>query len=264
MEKVQTFQSAAVEGWREGRVLPDLASLTGLEVRRIPLADWTGNRFGYGPRLDPKGLFVTPTNWVGLEDNARERGRLLAQGEVTDIIRLVVEHAPEVDVEGDPMQRLLTLLAQLRADHFDPSLIVLPIEWRLSSALGLEVWREGQTRTGLGRNFKGVLDGVSVIDWWEVPKDRMYAIDVARFCEVEEGVEADGAASPPEVSVERIDDALANEIMAHWDPVEGDEEQESRMGVITSVRTSILRPYRVHLIDPASARSVLVPPHSEE
>ena len=65
--KVELFVTAVADGWHEFRALPDLATRSGLEVSQVPSSEWTGDRLGSEPLLDPKGLFVTRTNWVGLE-----------------------------------------------------------------------------------------------------------------------------------------------------------------------------------------------------
>jgi len=147
--KVDAFQSAVVEGWREHRVLPDLVTRCELRVRTVSSQAWVGDRFRFEPRLDPKALFVTPTNWVGLEDNGRERGRHLAQGEVSAVIRLVAKEASGAEATGDAPQRLARLLVELRADGFEPSLIVLPIDWRLVQSLGLGDSWEAREEGGL-------------------------------------------------------------------------------------------------------------------
>lgn len=258
--KVRAFQSAVVSGWRDHRVLPDLVARSGLRLRNVLTGDWAGPRFGFAPHLDPKGLFVSPTNWVGLEDNGKERGRQLAQGEVSAVLGLLAEHAVNIEVDGDAPQRLRALLENLRADGQEPSLVVLPIDWRLSQSLGLEEGRTYRYEGGLGRSLKGLFEGIPVIDWWDLPKDRIFAVDIARFCEAEEGVEEDGTPTQPEVTVEPIDEELADEITSHWDALDDPSaEHERKVRVLTSVRTSILRPYRVELRETGAARFVSIP-----
>lgn len=258
--KVQAFRASVVDGWREHRVLPDLAERTNLDVGQIPESEWTGDQFGFQPQLDPKGLFVTPTNWVGLEDNGRERGRNLAQSEVTAIVRHMTTEAQEVEAEGEASDRLTTLLAQLRGEGFEPSLIVLPIDWRLARSLGLESWRHDLARGGLGANLKGSVDQVPVIDWWEVPDSQIFAVDLSRFCEVREAVDEAGDSQPPTVSVEAVNEELADEIIAGWDPAKDpEEERERRRRVLTSVRTRILRPYQVEVADTNAVRFIGLP-----
>jgi len=81
-----------------------------------------------------------------------------------------------------------------------------------------------------------------VIDWWEIPEDRIYAVDLARFCEAEE----DRSPTPPDVLVEAIDEGMADEILSHGESLDDlQAARERRHQVLTSVRTKILRPYRV-------------------
>lgn len=263
--KVQAFRASVVDGWREHRVLPDLAERTNLDVGQIPESEWTGDQFGFRPQLDPKGLFVTPTNWVGLEDNGRERGRNLAQSEVTAIVRQMTAEGQEVEAVGEVSDRLTTLLAQLRGEGYEPSLIVLPIDWRLARSLGLESWRHDVGRGGLGPNLKGSVDQVPVIDWWEVPENQIFAVDLERFCEVREAVGEAGESQPPAVSVEKVDEKLADEIISGWGPgKDPEDERERRRRVLTSVRTRILRPFEVKVLDGNAVRFVRLPDEMDE
>ena len=84
----------------------------------------------------------------------------------------------------------------------------------------------------------------------------MYAVDLGRFCAVEEGLDDDGVPAPPDIKVDAVNEQLANEIVADWETSdEGDVEAKVK-GVLTNVIVKILRPYRVDLLDPMAAMFV--------
>lgn len=257
--KVEEFRDELVAGWRANRSVEEVAERGRARVEPVALDEWEWDTYGFA-RLDPKGLFVTPTNWVGLDTTARGYGRRLAQAEVTAIVKEVVAKSRGVVGSGDPSERLEQLLSAVRADGFEPTLIILPIGWRLADALGLRDWHQHPRPERLGRNFKGEFDGVAVIDWWEVPKDRMFAVDLAEFCLIQEAVNPEDQPSPPEVTVERIDEERADGIISSWEPAEDDDaEMERRRRVLTSVRVAAFRPFRLEVHTSSAARSMEVP-----
>lgn len=258
--KVEEFQRAVVEGWSQHRVLPEIELLTDLEVARIPDPDWKQPRFGFNPQLDPKGLFVSPSNWVGLEGNGTNRGRQLALEEVSEIIRAIVRDSQEVLAQGEPAERVVASFAALRSDGFDPSLVVLPINWQLARSMDLEHrdrdWNFGDE---FGRRVRGSLDGVPVIDWWEVPDDRILVVDLSEFCQVREAVDAQGEPRPPDVTIDEIDEHLADEIIARWEPLEDPTAADAkRQQVLSSVRVRIHRPFQLEVLNGGAARFVTV------
>ena len=171
-------------------------------------------------------------------------------------MNLLTREASEVVATGPPPERLTALLDQLGATGFEPSLVVLPINFRLTRSLDVSVAPDDVSGSGLGRNRKSPFDGVLTIDWWEVPRNRMYAVDLGRFCAVEEGLDDDGVPAPPDIKVDAVDEQSANEIVADWETSdEGDVEAKVKR-VLTNVIVRILRPYRVDLLDPMAAMFV--------
>lgn len=260
-EKVRTFQEKVVESWSQERIIHQFGELTALPWHARAPEELA--RYDFGIRtLTAKGLFVTPTNFVGLEHNASEYGRRLAQGEVSVVIAEVIRQGARrgVQAAGGLRQRLEALLAALRDDGYAPSLILTSFEWRRSRALGLPDWREPQPEEGrLGHNVRGWFEGIPVVEWWDVPDDRFFAVDVEQFCHVEDSVR-DAEATPPVVSVTTISEERADEITAGWDPLEDeDAEAERRERDLTQVELEITRGYRVVLEDQGAARSVWLP-----
>lgn len=261
--KVAAFKDAVVRGWAENRLAPHLLNLVGEHIKLVDAADFGEARFGFVPQLEPKGMFVTPTNWDGVDSHGEHLGSELARGEASEVIRAAVEHARPVRGKGTGQERLSMLLDRLEADGHTPDMILMPINWRLGRQLGLSEWRDHQSIEGpLGHHVRGWIDGIPVVEWSAVDKDRLYALDVAAFCDVEEArVHDSEGPEPPQVVLEPIDEARAVEIIAQWDELENDMEEASRLRrVLKSVRVVINRPYRVVVRDKAAVRSVWLPP----
>lgn len=120
-------------------------------------------------------------------------------------------------------------------------------------------WEQPPTTEGLGSNIKGEHEGIPVIDWWDVPDDRIYALDLGRFCEIKEATD-DDAPMEPTVEIEEIDAARADDIIASWEPEENEAaEFERRQRVLTSVRVEIFRPYQLEVLEADAARSMKIP-----
>lgn len=121
--KVEEFRDAVMAGWREHRSLPELAHRGRTSIKSVPVEEWGNRRYGF-EQLEPKGLFVSPTNWVGPGDSGREYGRRLAQAEVSAIVKQVIAKPLEVRGQGDVQDRLDQLLSALRTDEFEPTLVI--------------------------------------------------------------------------------------------------------------------------------------------
>lgn len=257
--KVERYKALVVEGWQHNRLLPRFTERFAVPARTIDAADWQGDFFGFAPSLDPKGLFVTPTNSVGLDNLAREEGATLARSEASEIIKLA-NAAEEIRAGGDARQRMSALLQDLRTRGYAANLIVLPFNWRLARALGLAPHSGQPSQDLLETNVIGTFEDVTVIEWWGVSLRHAYAIDAAKFCQVEEGVSETNDPMPPKVSVKYIDAAEAERIVASWESLDDQEAAEKRtLEVRTKVRIDILRMFRCKVIDGEAARSVAMP-----
>lgn len=262
-QKVEAFKEAVVQGWSESRLAPDLLKLADAPIKLTDPEEFSALRFGFAPRLEPKGMFVTPTNWAGVDSHGEHLGRELARGEAEEVIKASTEHASPVRGRGSAPERLNILVDRLRSDGYTPQLILMPVSWRLGRELGLPEWRQPQQDEGpLGSHIRGWFDGIPVTEWSAVENDRLYALDLRAFCDVEEGRIPDtDRPEPPQVVLEPIDEARAREIIAHWDELETkDEEASRRRRVLTSVRVVVNRRYRVSVRDSAAARSMWLPP----
>lgn len=254
--KVRVFKLAVVDGWRENRVSSDLLSMARCQPRNLPVEDFGDERFGFNPSLEPKGLFVSPTHWVGLEQNAEDFGRQLARGEVTSIVRHVTTEAGEFPVDGSSVDRLRALIGTMEAEGHAPTLLITAIDWQLARELGLPEHREPAEGEGqLGHSIIGWFNDVPVLKWRDVPRRQVFAVELAAFCDVLDGVDRDGTPLPPTVDIDPIGEALASEIICGGEPeTDPVKRVERRRRVLTSVRVHIRRPYRVEIRDIGAAR----------
>lgn len=254
--KVELFRKNVREAWTENRVLREFTRLAGIPVSETPESDWGQLRFRING-LDPKGLFVSPSNWVGLDHNASELGRTLALDEIGAIVRLATSHGIEVVGDGDLPTRVRSLLSQTRAAGLKPTLLLVPVHWRLIEALGLRVDPPRGGPGVLKWHVKGEIDGVPVVDWRDVPDDRIYVVDGTRFCEVVEGVGAEGTPSPPAVDIKTISEERARDIVANWETLDSEDAERDRLlDVRSRVERHVSRPYRVDERDTQAVRFI--------
>jgi hypothetical protein len=255
--KVSDFRETVIGQWKQSRTIDALLEATNHTATDLP-AGSEDIRLGFHRKLLPKGLFVTPTNWAGLASQASAYGRRLAQAEVSLVVKEVVARSKGVRARGGPADRARQLVQRVRQCGYEPSLVVIPIDWRLAQDLNLE--KPSQSEDGLGSNLKGYLEGVPVIWWWDVPKDRIYAVDLRCFCTIAEAIDSCGEPEPPIVLVEAIDEEQATAIVDTWGPHGDEAESVERLNdVMTSVRVDISRPYTVSIEDNEAAGSAYLP-----
>ncbi|WFE41614.1 hypothetical protein [Micromonospora sp. WMMD998] len=258
-EKIQSFKNDVLEAWSAQRVLPGFADLCRVPVNSLVAENWTGSKFGYYCQLHHKGLFVTPSNWVGLDHLAKDLGGSLARSEVGALVLEVCRNASKIRGRGRAVERLRQAIESLQDVGYHPSVIIAPVDRQLAGSLGLSMryWARNHA-TPLGRYVSGELFGLPVVQWHEISKDRLYVADMARLLTVEEGVNLDGESVAPECEVETIDEALAVEIVRRW----GRKGPGERMGedeLQGYVRVTVERPLQIHVADAQAARSVWIP-----
>lgn len=113
---------------------------------------------------------------------------------------------------------------------------------------------------GIGANIKGQHDGIPAIDRWDIPDDRIYAVDLNSFCQITEAAVEEGCPLKPTVDIEEIDAAGTDAILGGWEPEENEAaESERRQRVLTSAKIDIRRPYRLRILEADAARSMKIP-----
>lgn len=259
--KVQTYVESVVRGWVESRAIGRLAALAGSAVLLNDPTDFGDYEFGFNPQLVPKGLFVSPSNWVGLDHNGEEIGRRLATSEVSAVVQLLTDETAEVATEGSTVESLHRAIGELRDSGYTPSIVLMSFDWRVARELGLDPWEpDPLVEDAIAGQVKGTIDGVPVVEWFDVADRHFYVVDFARFCHLEEA-RSTNAALPelPTTTVEFVDEAMADSIASHWEPEPTpDAEAARRRRVLATVRTRTYRRFRVTLLDEAAARLVVM------
>ena len=72
LEKVELFKVSVSEGWRTSRVVDGLVDLAGAQLEALDEDEFESSMFGFPPSLEPKGLFITPSSFVGHDDYGRD------------------------------------------------------------------------------------------------------------------------------------------------------------------------------------------------
>ena len=256
--KVDLFRQSVLKGWQEDRMVPELLRACSASITRCPIAEWGNSRIRIGPQFEPKGLFVTPSNWGGLEYYGRELGRAIAVEEVDSIVLALIENANKIRGRGDPLERVRFAVEKTAANGYLPTLILVPPNYRLLRALDLDPWGQTHSGTALDSHLCGQLLGLPVLEWSKVPDNRVIVADLANAVEVEEAIDAAGNPAL-ECEVTEIDDELAHRILSTL-PTSSDETDEKRLArILTSVRVSINRPYKVRIRAGAAAVSIWIP-----
>lgn len=255
--RVQQYTDAVIKGWREAAYFSDFADRFDTCIEFVEEEQWGERRFGFKPQLMPKGLFVSPSDWGGLSSIGHDQGEQLSRGEVSEIVKLVVQASSEIEQTGNGLRRVERLIAALRADNSQPSLLLLPIDWRLARSLGLDCFGSAPTASHLEGHLLGEIDGVPVIEWWNIPEGHAYAVDVTRFCRAVEAVDQHGRRCTPSVKVGLIDINEATEIIESSESAaDPSESPRTVRDIQTNVRVDILRMFRPEVLDKRAARYV--------
>jgi hypothetical protein len=131
----------------------------------------------------PKSFFTSDSRLVGLEMVSGDLSRVTGRAEVDELIAALSAGDPPA-AEGALADTVSAVIAAMRLSGRSPSLIVIPLGFQLRRALGLVrqgSFEEAYPMVPLARrkDFEGVFDGVPVIDFPQVPEDRLWVIDLA-------------------------------------------------------------------------------------
>lgn len=177
----------------QDRVLPDLLRLGGALT---PL----GGKPERPPLIESrthKALFIEGGRMIGADMVARDVGRAVAHLELRNLIepmanvrpRRIVAQDVASDAPQDFVEQLRDLIVRI-IETTRPSYIVLfvPVQWRLSQALGLSFLGAGDVAPeqwalseGSAHAFAGFFSDAPAFHFPEVPEDALYVVDLARY-----------------------------------------------------------------------------------
>jgi hypothetical protein len=218
-------------------------------------------------RWMPKSMFIREPRVYGLEHTAEEWGRGLAHWEWHALLHEAdASPAATIPEQMTAAERLRVALAELRGAGYAPSLVTVPMNWRLYQALDLRptpdrggdapipVWLEdAESRS----NFVGTVDDVPVLEHHHVPEHRAFVFDLARFAKFRER-DATDPPGPVTVELTAPDEEKVRELVRD-ERVEFDEEfdEEAKVRRLRQqVVIDAIYPFEIGVLDVAAARHV--------
>lgn len=183
-EAIQILREQTKASWNESRLVSRLFEL----LDRIrPSSD---------PNLDRWTMAIRyPKNFLQLERRddlkmfGEELGLGLSRGEIKALTKSL-STSPHSTVSKSEVSRAVTeALTQLRESDYEPNLILLPVDWRLHSQLGLDWLPEGHpeppewmqlTSNSIAQHL-GEVDGVPSFYSAEIPENRVLIVGLQAF-----------------------------------------------------------------------------------
>ncbi|KAB1117246.1 DUF2254 domain-containing protein [Micromonospora aurantiaca] len=260
--KVHEFREQVAASWSEARTLPDLLALGGVVISPRPAGDWADRRFGFNPSLENKALFVTPSKMIGLDFRAREYGRGLAQAEFAAVISAIQSKSRKLRGRGSVRERVAKGVQQLSLEGFTPSVVVVPKDRWILTALGLPPrWQRRLSSHGFQRLVAGEILGLPVVEASELDNDRVCVIDLAAFLKIHELRDDSTASSSVNCKVDVIGEDLAADIIGSWNRGAGRSERQMSLEELQAcVRVVVNRHFELEVQDRLASRLVWIPP----
>lgn len=240
-----------VHGWTESELMVSLYSTFGT-VRKGDEEETLVERYAYG--WVEKTLLETAD---GVESYSEGLGHRLSRGEVAEFLDSL-ESSPTVQAGPNAVEaELHNQLEELRQCGYQPSVILLPSDWRLHRKLGLdplEVRRTGSeyplTSRSVGR-YLGQIDGVDALASGEV-KGRLVLADLAALADwVIPGEEPETAV---DVAVEEFDHESALQLAQKQ--LTGQEAEVKALETMKMALITASERFLVKITDSEAARVV--------
>lgn len=184
--KLESFQAALIDEQKRGRLFRELLAAHGAVNEVPPPSDdavWRGLN-----QWLPKEWFIEDSGYVVVDHIARDLGRVGQRDEAKQIVEGLVD-APLGATEGNVREHALRVLADMRDRGCTPSLVLVPLNWRLSSTLTDARLADPHpgVPAGYEQHFEGAFAGsVPILDQPQVPDDRFFIIDLRRAYRFEE------------------------------------------------------------------------------
>lgn len=142
----------------------------------------------------PKNFLTADSHVVGIDMAGRDLARATLNEEAEQLLRLLADREPRAALdETAPSVGLEMEIAGMREEGFEPTLLLLPISWRLRERLGLPpIGRAAEVAnhrlvpaSGVGE-FAGIFDDVPVLDAPQVKAEDIWLIDLPATAEFQE------------------------------------------------------------------------------
>jgi hypothetical protein len=263
---VDEFREKLREAWRASRTLREIFDALGA-LERIDGATLDERDGAQLKRWFLKSVFIHEPRVYGLEHTAEESGRGLALWEWNSLLDKANDGPAAAMEEGmTAVERLGSALTELREAGYQPSLVLVPIDWRLYQALELRpaperggdapkpAWLDNlESRSG----FLGTVDDVPVLEHHRVPENCVYVFDLARFASFREPDVVDPP-GPVTVEVTAPDEETIRGLVRE-DRVEFQEELDGEAKVKRLQQQVVVEsvyPFQIDVLDADAARRV--------
>lgn len=258
--KIAELRASVLREIRPARIIYDLLDMHGALTDVDEPADSAGRR-DISNWL-PKRMLVEPTNFVGIDGVGRDLGRMIRREEVSQLVAAMPDEDPE---EGgtDIRATVQSVVDRMRADDFNPSLILMPISWELQRRLVERRIDQGE-RTGVPSaresEFEGLFDArLPIMDQPTIPSDRLYVIDLAAAVELRQWPSDDD--SGVRYEIESFTEQEASDLLEREPQVQpsGTSVDEAVELLQERVLLKLRLCWQIERANPAAARVVSVP-----
>lgn len=174
-EKLAEFGGNIRGGWLSRRVVARLFEVVERYQRLNETPPVGDNFFGFDEWLE-KEWFTEPPRIDGM-NMARPLGENLGESELRWFLA-TVSAGEVIDGGDDPVERLRTAVRDFRANGYDPTIILFPLEWRLVRQFGLT------ERDALIPDVEGLwnaFEGIPVLRTREGPRGQVLLLDLRRY-----------------------------------------------------------------------------------
>lgn len=188
--KVEEFRTHLFSAFKGERWLHDVLATSGaIETVGAEPGESVG-----GSEINdwfPRYLFIDDSRVVGGDISARQAGVGIASHERERFVAELRE-APVAapNAEDSLADQLRALIAQFRADGYDPTIIFVPLSWSVLQSLELERYRgnggeleppEWSARDNRVGTAVGAFEGIPVCQTRRELEDRIVVVDLSRF-----------------------------------------------------------------------------------
>jgi hypothetical protein len=271
-QKVVEFCRSVRRGWRGSRLTAGIFAGAGKYVREFHGPARQNGFFGVDRWL-PKEWLISDSPLHFDSETFDTLGHSVARGE-DNLFVSILSGATLIDTNGDGVISSLNVaLEEMRAQGFNPTLIVAPVNWQLRRAFGLSPGNVDLSALPYelpekARHwFAGTVQGLPCFTVSPVPPDRFFVVDVFRFSTwyqnsygrfqdeidvsvrlIPEDEARTLAIESPEITAETSDGSIESRVI------------ETRRRVFATVRE------RFHLVvmEPRAACAVRIPPGIRE
>lgn len=252
-ESIEAISTVAQESWDNSRFVSRIFEALG---RSAP-SDIPEDLESWRRRLLVEKLFLQQDRESDLEHFGSELGRALSRGEVTALVRaLAGSSSVRVPIAG-LLGTLRNEVANLRDRGLKPTVVLLPVQWRLHSAIGLPWDPTGhppppsdlELRSGAVVQHIGSVAGVPAFYSAEVDDRHVYVIDLNEFGWWTYPPEDDGQ----QAHVEIVE-------LTEADPAVMSAEAARKSELLKMARVEALERFAIRVDDPSAATVIHLEP----